>query len=266
MHLKRWLTAIVVLPLLIVLIRYGGEPAFAMLVVVVSLLGLWEYYVMVLPTGQDIFRWTGLVAGFLLLSVLYIYGVQAASAVIAILFIGISIVLLLRFGKGDSISDILARLIFGVIYIPFFLAHLILIRNQDNGIAWTFFALFVVFALDTGAYYVGTYAGRHKLYPAVSPKKTWEGAAGGLLGALFVGALFKTLFFTELAWLHLIVLTMCMGIFGGIGDLVESMIKRSMNIKDSGRLLPGHGGILDRIDALLFVAPIVYYYKVWLIS
>ena len=265
MSLKRWLTALVALPFLFVVIRYGGEPAFASLILIVSILGLWEYYAMVLTPGQRTFGWTGLVAGFLLLGGVSLYGIQALPAIIALLFMGIAITLLLRFGKGDVISDALARIVCGVIYIPFFLAHLILIRNHDGGAVWIFFVLAVVFALDTSAYYVGTYAGRHKLYPVVSPKKTWEGAVGGLIGALLAACLFRTWFLGDVMWLHLIILTLCMAIFGGIGDLVESMIKRSVHVKDSGVLLPGHGGILDRIDSLLFAAPIVYYYKELLI-
>ena len=267
MSLKRWLTALVALPVLFVVIRYGGEAAFASLVLIVSLLGLWEYYAMVLTPGQRAFGWTGLVAGFFLLVGVSVGGAQALPPIIAFLFMGIAIILLLRFGKEneEAISDALTRLICGVIYVPFLLSHLVLIRNYDDGAVWIFFVLAVVFALDTSAYYVGTYAGRHKLYPAVSPKKTWEGAIGGLIGALFAAWLFKRCFWGDLAWLHLLVLTLCMGVCGEVGDLVESMIKRSMHVKDSGTLLPGHGGILDRIDSLLFVAPIVYYYKELLI-
>lgn len=266
MHVKRWLTALVGLPLLFTVIRYGGEIAFAILILAAALLGLREYYGMVLSSEQMPLQWTGVGAAVLLVCGYYMYGEYAVSGAIALLFMGMSIMLLFRFGRGDGVADLLARLVCGIIYIPFLLAHLILIRNQDDGIAWVFFVFSVVFALDTCAYYAGTYAGRHKLYPAVSPKKTWEGTVGGLLGALLTGALFKAFFLTGLEWPHLIVLTTCMGVFGVIGDLIESMIKRSVNVKDSGALLPGHGGILDRIDALLFVAPIVYYYKLWLMT
>jgi phosphatidate cytidylyltransferase len=261
MSLKRWLTALVALPLLFVVIRYGGVLAFTGLVLIIAILGLWEYYAMVLTPGQRTFGWAGLAAGFLLLGGVSLYGIQALPGIIAFLFMGIAIVLLLRFGKGDAVSDSLTRLVCGVIYIPFLLAHLVLIRNHDDGVVWIFFVLAVVFALDTSAYYVGTYAGRHKLYPAVSPKKTWEGTIGGLIGALSAACLFKICCFPDISWLHLVALALFMGIFGGIGDLAESMIKRSVHVKDSGILLPGHGGVLDRIDSLLFVAPIVYYYK-----
>ncbi len=265
MHLKRWITALCALPFLLVLVRYGGTWAFALFIVIIALLGLREYYAMVLTGGQKILEGAGLASGCLLLVGSCLYGLEAVSGITAVCFIGICTLCLFSLKKGDAASDILARTVCGVIYIPFLLSHLILLRNQADGSVWIFFVLFVVFALDTCAYYAGTYAGRHKLYPRISPNKTWEGAVGGLAGALSVGLFFKVFFLTDVAWTHLILLTFYVAISGQIGDLVESMIKRSVNVKDSGCLLPGHGGILDRIDSLLFASPIVYYYKIWII-
>jgi len=120
--------------------------------------------------------------------------------------------------------------------------------------------LLVAWLADTGGYFAGRFLGNAKLYPAVSPKKTWAGAWGGLAGSV-VGVAVLKLFFAEwLTWLDVFMIAIPGGIIGQMGDLAESLIKRSVGVKDSGTLLPGHGGILDRIDAVLFIAPYVYAY------
>lgn len=113
---------------------------------------------------------------------------------------------------------------------------------------------------DTGAYFAGRFLGKHKLYPEVSPKKTWEGAVGGLAGSVAAVAVMKVVRLHDLSWLDVVLIAVPGGILGQLGDLVESLIKRSVGVKDSGALLPGHGGMLDRIDAVLFIAPYVYLY------
>jgi phosphatidate cytidylyltransferase len=124
--------------------------------------------------------------------------------------------------------------------------------------SWIFLLMAVVFAGDTSAYYVGSYWGRHKLSPAISPGKTIEGSAGGLAANLTVGAIGKALFFPGLSWSASILFFLAVGAAGQMGDLFESEMKRFSGIKDSGNILPGHGGILDRIDALLFASPVAY--------
>jgi len=146
----------------------------------------------------------------------------------------------------------------GIIYIPVLLSFLILIRGSSSGMIWIFVLLAVIFAGDTGAYYVGSYLGRHKLSPAVSPGKTIEGAIGGLAANLVIGSVGKAFFLSELSWGLSLLFFLAVGIAGQVGDLFESELKRSSGIKDSGGILPGHGGILDRIDALLFASPVAY--------
>lgn len=124
----------------------------------------------------------------------------------------------------------------------------------------------MVFMSDTGAFYFGRFFGRHKLYPSVSPGKTWEGAVGGLLFSLIPAygfALFVSLY--RWNW-RILILTLAISIAGQIGDLAESMLKRNCGVKDSGNILPGHGGILDRIDGLLFAIPLLYLYLTWSVS
>jgi phosphatidate cytidylyltransferase len=153
----------------------------------------------------------------------------------------------------------------GFVYVPFLLGHLIWVRDWHKGVIWIFFVLAVLFAGDTAAYYVGKAFGRHKLSPNISPGKTVEGALGGLVANLLVGTLFKKCWLPELSWGFCVGLVVLLGVAGQVGDLVESMLKRSVDLKDSGRAFPGHGGVLDRVDGLLFAAPTLYYFKTYLL-
>jgi len=140
--------------------------------------------------------------------------------------------------------------------LPLVLLH----RDVADGSQWVFTALAATFACDTGAYFVGRALGRHKLYPQVSPGKTWEGAVGGLGSAVLALVVSRATFFPTLTWIDVFAVGLPAAILGPVGDLVESLIKRAAGAKDSGRLIPGHGGMLDRIDALLFVGSWVFFY------
>ena len=154
----------------------------------------------------------------------------------------------------------------GALYVGGLFACLALIRNLggwEEGWRWILIILGVNWLNDTGAYFSGRFLGRHKLFPRVSPKKTWEGAVGGLLAG--VGWLFisRALYLPALSVLDCVVLGVLAGAVGQVGDLIESVIKRGFRIKDSGGILPGHGGILDRMDAVLLASPLVYLYGLW---
>ena len=124
----------------------------------------------------------------------------------------------------------------------------------------------VIFAGDTGAYYAGRTVGRRKLAPRISPGKTWEGVVGGLAGNILAALIAHFTFFPELPVLHGVPLALVMGFLGITGDLVESLIKRGASAKDAGHLIPGHGGLLDRLDSMLFNAPVVYYYSIFFLN
>jgi phosphatidate cytidylyltransferase len=156
----------------------------------------------------------------------------------------------------------MAKQVLGLVYLPLLFGLLILIRRHDNGAIWLFFTLAIVFAGDTTALYTGTFFGRNKLIPSVSPGKTVEGALGGLLANVAVGTIVKLWLLPALTWPKVIGFSLAIGAAGQVGDLFESVIKRTSRIKDSGAILPGHGGILDRIDALLFAAPVAYLFVV----
>ena len=171
---------------------------------------------------------------------------------------------------NKSLASVAAT-VFGVIYVALpagFLdrrAHDVSARSQHSTmphlgakLLTMFFAM--VMMTDTGAYYTGRSIGRHKLAPRISPGKTIEGAVGGFITAIITGPLCRLIFFPEIPILHAVLLGAAIGIVGQVGDLAESMLKRGADVKDSGTLLPGHGGMLDRVDSILFCAPLLYYY------
>lgn len=264
-HAKRLLTAAVAVPVVTLVVLKGGRAGLTLLVGVTAIFGLWEYYTLFLPGEPVAAKGAGVLFSLVLIGSLYVEDIGASSGILALVFIGLAVTSLVRFKPGTSMGSILSRHIMGFVYVPFYLGHLILIRGWNNGIIWTFFVLSVVFAGDTAAYYVGKAFGRHKLSPSISPGKTVEGAVGGLAASLLIGALFKQCCFSELGWTCCVGLAVFLGIFGQIGDLVESMLKRSAGLKDSGGLLPGHGGVLDRIDGLLFAVPVLYYLKTYVL-
>ena len=147
------------------------------------------------------------------------------------------------------------------------LSHFVALRGLDEHGSWVFLALFTTFGSDTAAFFAGRALGRHHLAPGISPGKTWEGAIAGILGAIIVSLLFTipSPLSLPLGYGQAIVLGVLVSIFGQAGDLIESLLKRNMGVKDSGRLLPGHGGALDRIDSVVFAGVVVYYYAIWAI-
>ncbi|MEJ2670641.1 MAG: phosphatidate cytidylyltransferase, partial [Deltaproteobacteria bacterium] len=146
------------------------------------------------------------------------------------------------------------------------LGHFIWLRYLNNGEWWIFWLLMVIIAADTGACYCGRAWGRAKLYPEVSPGKTWAGVVGGLAAAVIIGAALGSWALPRLSPVALAGLALLLAIVGLVGDLFESMLKRQAAVKDASELLPGHGGVLDRLDSLLFVAPLVVYLRVFLIG
>lgn len=166
-----------------------------------------------------------------------------------------------RYKSNRSMLENVFRQALCMIYIPVCLSYIVLIRNGAGGIHWTFLLLSTVFAGDISAYYIGSAVGKHKLCPAVSPGKTVEGAIGGIGANLAVGSLWKLYSLPAVSWQSCVIFFLLIGLAGQIGDLFESLFKRGADVKDSGIIVPGHGGMLDRIDAVLFAAPVAYYFK-----
>ena len=153
-------------------------------------------------------------------------------------------------------------LVAGPWYIGGLLTTTSLLR-RDFGPGWVLLVLSIAWLADTGGYFVGRRFGRTKLYPVVSPNKTWAGLYGALAGSTLAGAAASLTYLPKLPLIHGVLLGLFGGGIGQLGDLVESLLKRSVGTKDSGSIIPGHGGILDPIDAVLFVAPVTYLYAIW---
>jgi phosphatidate cytidylyltransferase len=268
-HAKRWLTGLTALPILIFWLGWGSPLMFALLIALVCLLSLREYFQMAFSRNiKDIYpplAILGYVTGLSIIWAAYSNSAAFILVIITINFLLCGLFLLPRYKTDPAIVDAVATQTQGMVYIPVLIANLIHIRNTDAGILWIFFLLAIVFAGDIGAYYAGSYLGRHKLCPSVSPKKTIEGSIGGLCANLLIGGTIKAIFLSSLSWTACMVMFLLIGAAGQIGDLYESALKRSVQIKDSGTLLPGHGGILDRIDALLFASPVAFIFKEYIL-
>jgi phosphatidate cytidylyltransferase len=265
MHLKRWLTALIAIPILIYLVGFAPRWMFYGLLFLVSIAGLVEFYGIVAADLPWFFRWP--TYGLTLLFFLSFYkgAFYFSLALIALWsFFPMTLFMLRRPSPEVSVTGDMGKLLLGPVYICLPLAMLMIVDRYPGGSIWILFLLTIVCANDTGAFYFGRIFGKHKLHKTVSPGKTWEGAIGGILSGLF-GAL---LLFHILKILHVpcpygfdagtILLVLGLSVSAQIGDLAESMLKRNHGVKDSSGILPGHGGLLDRIDGILFSIPVVY--------
>jgi phosphatidate cytidylyltransferase len=179
-------------------------------------------------------------------------------------FILISLYFLFTSSRHQSEKDLSThfeeclRANFGFFYLGLTWTFLISLRQMGNGVHWTMLFLLLVWSNDIGAYFAGRRWGKRKLFPLISPKKTWEGLWGGMAAGLGVALLYKAIFFPGLGWVSTVLLATIIGPVSAMGDLMESFLKRAFHAKDSGHLLPGHGGFLDRFDGVLFSLPIMY--------
>ena len=256
---RRIYTVLVLAPLLYAVIRYLPPLAFSGFVVLAGALALFEFYRLCFSDRSHSWLMGIGLTGFAAL----ILGTHRPDIIVPTLLatlVGIiSVPLLSRSPLEQSLRDG-AMTLFGVLYLGLTLGPLSMTRLLPLGEWLIFFLLLVTWASDTGAYVVGTLYGRHRLAPTISPKKTVEGLVGGLIGAIMVAYAARWWFLPELSGLDCLVLATLLTITGLWGDLTESAMKRSVGIKDSGGILPGHGGMLDRLDSLLFSAPAFYYY------
>ena len=266
LHLQRWLTAAVALPLLVALVAVGPDWLITILVVVAATLGLLELARLLLPEAPVQLRLLLASGGILLPLATYWLGPTGLTgAAVALIFVTI-LPFLFHATMDREILRSLGAMAFAQLYIPFTLSHLLLFLRLPGGRRWIFLVLAVIFAGDTGAFYAGRFWGHHRLARVLSPKKTIEGAVGGLIASLAVTVLAgKLLNPAPLKLVALLFLGLSLSLVGQVGDLMESMIKRASRVKDAGALLPGHGGMLDRLDSLLFAFPLTYYVAFFLI-
>ena len=270
MHIKRWLTSLVAMPILVIIISFFPLALFATFIAVVSLVAGWEYfYIIYSGNAARMYAPIPLFAALCGAAMVFAAGSSRHDLMILIILfavIFVAVCSLFAFSGEKEVLDRVEKALQFIVYIPLSLATIVLLRAHPQGDVWVYFLIFIIFSGDVGAFYVGTYFGRHKLAPDISPKKTIEGAAGGIAANLVVGLVFKVLFLPSLPFGMTTVFIILAGAAGQVGDLFESELKRVAAIKDSGSILPGHGGILDRIDALLFATPVVYLFYIFYAS
>jgi phosphatidate cytidylyltransferase len=263
-HLYRWITGLVLFPLLVYLVFLGG-PAFAGFVAGIAFLAMLEYVRIALAaeSGQwlDVFSVLGLATPPVMVWAAQVHSPEFVLLILFFNLMGCAGAVLAKFSTQPYIVEKTGRQLQGVLLIGIPLSAAILIRDGADGAVWLLLVLTVVFAGDIGAFYAGKRFGRHKLLPGVSPKKTVEGAVGGLAANLLIGGVVKIIFLPSLNWHESLPFFLLLGAAGQAGDLFESAFKRAAGVKDSGTILPGHGGVLDRIDALLFALPLAYFFK-----
>ncbi len=247
-------------PLLIGVIYFGGTQTFFWLTAVAAALCALEMKQMFNLAGKPLSPHLVIPFTLFLLLPFYLERYDLAVFLLFALFLCL-IFYKIFFGGGPSDSiPMAANTLFTVIYISFCLGFLILVRKLDETGYFVFFILAATWMGDTMAFYTGTHLGKRPIAPLVSPKKTVEGAMGGLAGSLIAGILFHFTLLPSLTLFHCAMVALVCGVFGQLGDLLESMVKRELGAKDSGTILPGHGGLLDRIDGILLSAPAFYVY------
>ena len=253
---ERVLSAVILIPPVLLLAYWGGVWFLGLILLVGALTG-WEFYALVQRGGVTAQRGLGILAILVFVAAAYWPGSPYLLPALTV-FVVLSLILTLFRHEAQPVTA-WAWTIAGALYLGILLNHFVALRNLPQGLAWLALAVLLTWTNDSAAYFVGRAVGRHKFWPRHSPKKTWEGVVGGLTFAIIVGALLGA-WWLGLPWWNGALLGVAVSITGPLGDLSESMVKRQFGAKDSGNLIPGHGGAWDRIDSLLFIVPTVFYW------
>lgn len=269
--MKRILTAVIALPILLYTVWSQSPYFFVALTAIAIILALSEFHTLAAKAGCKPQVLPAYAAALVVIaSFVFEEPALAVATLMALCIWSLGATVFQPVDLKSSLVSVSAT-VFGVIYVALMAGCLVGVRmladtapsspvpNLASKLLTTFFA--IVMMTDTGAFYTGRAIGRHKLAPRVSPGKTIEGALGGFVMAIITGLACKLAFFREIPTSHALALGATLGAIGQLGDLAESLLKRGSNVKDSGNLLPGHGGMLDRIDSMLFCAPVLYYYS-----
>lgn len=265
----RLLTAVLLIPVLVTAINWSNPLGVWLVAFAATVLGLREWMRMTLPErpyerGFCLVVGAGLAAAFYWLGERpMVFPTLAAGGLIATFLF-----FLLRYGAIETVASRMCFAGTGYFYVGL-ITYLALLKRLPDGTGWVYVALTIGWLSDTGAYFAGRFIGPlwpRKLYETVSPKKTVIGAFGGMLASVGALVLAKLWYLPRLDWVDCVALAVPANILGQCGDLAESLFKRSLGVKDSGALLPGHGGMLDRVDAVVFVMPYVYAYARWVLG
>ena len=280
--MKRVLSAIVLIPAALFLVIYAPPAIYLVCVCALGSLCLYEYCGLIRNMGIRIQAWFVFPVFWILLCVMGIWGIRQSGTIFgwdapldagyavagitaAQLAVFLAAVWRGRLSMRERVLSLMAETL-GVFYFALFLYAMFSVRfefGNTAGLQWTILLLAVIWANDIAALAVGRKLGRTLFAPRLSPKKTNEGAVGGLIAGVVVAVILQRFLFADLSAVHVIAVSILGGVFGQIGDLAESLLKRAAEVKDSSQLIPGHGGALDRVDSLLFVFPVSYIYLVF---
>ena len=256
--LKRHVIAVLALPLLIAYLYYlPPMPYFFALLFVAGMIALWEFYAMYQVPAKLY------VPAVLFGGIIFYLSCRYPSLCGEALFISLFLLLLARLFSEPTPSGCMSHmgpLVVGLLYVTGFLSFQWFLRMEAQGMEYIFVLYTSVWLADGGAFYIGTYRGKNKLYPSISPNKTWEGAFGSLLGGVLGTILIRTIFnMPGLSLTAAAAVGTVLGVTALFGDLIESMFKRDAGVKDSSVFIPGHGGVLDKLDGMLVSGPVLYF-------
>lgn len=240
----------------VLFLTWYGKGLFFLLILALSILALREFYKLTKLNGK-LFRYAGQAGNVIMLFIMFRYGVTAFFYSFIIFCVFISLLWVIEFPR--PLINV-AVLLWGAFYITTLMGFFVQLRERENGFTVVLAVLLTVWAADSAAFFCGTFLGKHKLAPRVSPNKTLEGALGGVLAGMVIMLIMAP--GLGLSRPVGVLLGVMLSMAGILGDLTESAIKRGVNVKDSGTFLPGHGGVLDRIDSLLFAAPVAYLFLI----
>lgn len=260
---KRIQTAVVGVSVIVLLLTLGGGMGAVIVSAAISIAMLYEFceITMNLPDKKE--KRFALMGSAWLVAFMNFWIAGGEFALLMTFFIGFVSYFLFTADKyeGQDLKTHFQELmysVFGFVYLGFLPTYLVSLRQSAYGGYWTMLFLLIIWANDIGAYFAGHRFGKNKLYAHISPKKTWEGAAGGMAASVVISLLFKLTLFAKMSWFAAIAIPLVLGVVGPVGDLAESFLKRAFDKKDSGSLLPGHGGFLDRFDSVVLSLPIMY--------
>lgn len=256
---KRVLTAVLGIPLLIIIVSMGRLPLLIS-VMFLSAIGIFELYKIFGSKDRMIFLLFEIILSIFLLIIMYRFEFFIVPYIVFLFIFNMALQI---FTPNHSFIDGMLGF-FRLIYVSLLLGHLLLFDNIENGSQLIWLVFITAWATDTFAYFAGVSMGKNKLCPKISPKKTIEGAIGGIIGSIIISSIYGLYLNNygniSINLIHFVFLGIITSFISQLGDLTASMIKRNYNVKDFGNVFPGHGGVLDRFDSILFTVPIVYYY------